>query len=108
MLMNRDGRAGNYKKLNLPFETKLLGQAREIRERMCKRVEDFVYRLLRDVFNAGDTAPIAIEAILKANSYDLGPKMDRIEDPARWTEEKIRERAAVIDSDKGPGGNFDD
>jgi len=101
-------KGGNYKKLNLPFETKLLGQTREVRERMCKRVEDFVYGLLRDVFNAGDTAPIAIEAILKANSYDLGPKVDRIEDPAGWTEEKIRERAAAIDSDKGPEGDFDD
>src|SRR5210317_2395258 len=62
-------KGGNYKKLNLPFETKLLGQAREVRERMCKRVEDFVYRLLLDVFNAGDTAPLAIEAILQANSF---------------------------------------
>ncbi|KPK27532.1 MAG: ketose-bisphosphate aldolase [Desulfobacterales bacterium SG8_35_2] len=101
-------KGGNYKKLNLPFETKLLGQAREVRERMCKRVEDFVYRLLVDVFNAGDTAPIAIEAILQTGSYDLGPKVDRIEDPAGWTEEKIRQRAAAIDSDKGPAGNFDD
>ncbi len=101
-------KGGNYKKLNLPFETKLLGQAREIRERMCKRVENFVYTLLVDVFNAGDTADLAIEAILKANSYDLGSKVDRIEDPAGWTEEKIRERAAAIDSDKGPEGDFDD
>jgi fructose/tagatose bisphosphate aldolase len=101
-------KGGNYKKLNLPFETKLLGQAREIRERMCKRVENFVYTLLVDVFNAGDTADLAIEAILKANSHDLGSKVDRIEDPAGWTEEKIRERAAAIDSDKGPEGDFDD
>ncbi len=101
-------KGGNYKKLNLPFETKLLGQAREVRERMCHRVEDFVYKLLVDVFNAGDTAPVAIEAILQANSHDLGPKAGRIEDPAEWTGEKIRERAARIDSDKGPGGDFDD
>jgi fructose/tagatose bisphosphate aldolase len=99
---------GNYKKLNLPFETKLLSQPREVRERMCKRVEDFVYTLLVEVFNAADTAPLAIEAILKANSYDLGPKVDCIEDPAQWTDEKIRERAAAIDSDKGPEGDFDD
>ncbi|KPJ97478.1 MAG: ketose-bisphosphate aldolase [Desulfobacterales bacterium SG8_35] len=101
-------KGGNYKKLNLPFETKLLGQAKEVRERMCKRVEDFVYTLLVDVFNAGDTAPLAIAAILKADSYDLGSKVDRIEDPAQWTEEKIRKRAAAIDSDKGPEGDFDD
>ena len=101
-------KSGNYKKLNLPFETKLLGQPREVRDRMCKRVEDFVYGLLTDVFNAGDTAPLAIETILRANSYDPGAKAGRIEDPAGWTETKIRERAAAIDSDKGPSGDFDD
>ena len=101
-------KGGNYKKLNLPFETRLLGQAKEIRDRMCKRVEEFVYRLLVDVFNAGDTAPLAIEAILAANSYDLGVKAGRIEDPAQWSEEKIIARAAAIDSDKGPAGDFDD
>ncbi|MGW8287008.1 MAG: class II fructose-bisphosphate aldolase [Desulfobulbales bacterium] len=101
-------KGGNYKKLNLPFETKLLGQTREVRERMSKRVEDFIYRLLVDVFNAGDTAPLAIEAILQANSYDLGPKGVRIENPADWTEENIRRRAAAIDSDKGPEGDFED
>ncbi|MBW2472802.1 MAG: class II fructose-bisphosphate aldolase [Deltaproteobacteria bacterium] len=104
----QDWKGGNYKKLNLPFETKLLGQSREVRERMAKRVEDFVYRLLVDVFNAGDTAPLAIEAILRANSYDLGSKVDRIEDPAGWSDEKVRQRAAAIDSDKGPEGDFDD
>jgi fructose-bisphosphate aldolase class II len=101
-------KGGNYKKLNLPFETKLLGLTRQTRDRMCKRVEDFVYRLLVDVFNAKDTAPLAIEAILGANSYDLGPKASRIEDPADWTEEKITAHAAAMDRDKGPGGNFDD
>ena len=101
-------KGGNYKKINLPFENKLLGQPREVRERMCKRVEDFVYNLLIDVFNAGDTAPLGIEAILQTGSYDLGHKVDRIEDPLQWTEEKIIERGALIDSDKGPAGDFDD
>ena len=101
-------KGGNYKKLNLPFETKLLGQSREIRERMSKRVEDFVYHMLVDVFNAGDTAPLGIEAILQAGSYDLGCKVNRLEDPAQWTAEKIIERGAAIDSDKGPAGDFDD
>jgi hypothetical protein len=32
----------------------------------------------------------------------------RIEDPAEWTEVKIRERAAKISSEKGPKGDFDD
>jgi fructose-bisphosphate aldolase class II len=101
-------RGGNFKKLNLPFENKLLGQASAVRDRMAKRVEDFVYNMLVNVFNAENTGTLAIEAILEAGSYDAGPKGSRIEDPANWTREKIIERAATIDSDKGPGGDFDD
>jgi len=101
-------KGGNYKKLNLPFENKLCGQPSDIRERMTKGVESFVYDLLVNVFNAKDTAPLAIDAIIKTGSYDLGPKCERIEDPAEWTEAKIREKAASIGSDKGPKGQFDD
>ena len=75
---------------------------------MVKGVEDFVYELLTEVFNAADTAPLAIETILNAGSYDLGSKVGRIEDPTEWTESKIKERAARISTDKGPEGNFDD
>ncbi|QTA90269.1 class II fructose-bisphosphate aldolase [Desulfonema magnum] len=99
---------GNYKKLSLPFENKLLGQPKEIRERMVTRVEDFVYNMLVNVLNAQDTAPIAIETILKTGSYDPGPKAERIENPDEWTPEKIVERAASIVSDKGAEGDFDD
>jgi len=101
-------KGGNYKKLNLPFENKLLGLPRDVRERMAKGVEDFVYELLTDVFNASDTAPLAIDAILKADSYDLGPKATRIEDPSEWTENQIHERASKLDVNKGPAGDFDD
>lgn len=101
-------KGGNYKKLNLPFENRLQGQPAEVRKRMAKGVEDFVYDLLVNVFNAQDTAPLAIEAIIKADSYDMGSKCERIEDPAEWTEEKIREKAAAIDTDKGPEGDFED
>jgi hypothetical protein len=101
-------KGGNYKKLNLPFENILLGQSKAVRARMVKRVEDFVYGLLSKVFGAEDTAPLALEAILEAGSHDLGPKAARMEDPADWTEEKIRAAAAKIDSDKGPEGDFDD
>jgi fructose-bisphosphate aldolase, class II len=38
----------------------------------------------------------------------LGAKADRIEDPVDWTPEKIIKRAAELDTDKGPEGNFDD
>jgi fructose-bisphosphate aldolase, class II len=85
-----------------------LGLPREERERMVQGVEDFVYTLIKDVFNGQDTAPLAIEAILKAGSYDLGPKGSRIEDPAAWTEAKIREKATSLTPDKGPKGNFED
>ncbi|MFH7318996.1 class II fructose-bisphosphate aldolase [Desulfurivibrio sp. D14AmB] len=101
-------KAGNYKNLNLPFENRLLGQPRAIRERMIKRVEDFVYRLLTEVFNAEGTATLAVEAILNQGSYNLGPKAERLEDPAQWSGEKIAARAANLDSDKGPAGDYDD
>ncbi len=101
-------KGGNYKKLNLPFENKILGQPAEIRERMAKRVEDFVYHMLTEVFNATDSADIAIDLICETGGPDPGPKAQRTEDPADWTPEKIRERAKTIDSDKGEAGNFDD
>jgi fructose-bisphosphate aldolase, class II len=101
-------KGGDFKKLNRPFENKLLGLPREERERMVQAVEDFVYHLITQVFNGHDTAPLAIEAILKAGSYDLGPKASRIEDPNEWTEEKIRKSGESLTSDKGPKGNFED
>jgi fructose-bisphosphate aldolase class II len=105
---DRGWKGGNYKKLNLPFENKLLGQSVEIRNRMAKRVEDFVHNMLVNVLNAKDTAPLAVAAILEAGSYDPGPKASRIENPTEWTPEKIVERGASIISDKGPEGDFDD
>jgi len=99
---------GDYKSLNLPFESPFLAQPKEIRERMARRVEDFTYKMMTEVFNAQDTAPLAVEAILAAGSYDLKPKTGRIEDPADWTDAKIVERAASLDTDKGAAGNFDD
>jgi len=101
-------KGGDYKKLNLPFENHLLGQVRQVRDRSVQAVDDFVCGLLTDVFNASDTAPLAVEAILEAGSYDLGPKVGRMEDPSEWTEEMIVKKAALIDSDKGPEGDFDD
>ena len=101
-------KGGDYKKLNLPFENKLMSMPTAIRERAAKNVEDFVYNLLANVFNATDTAPLGIEAILKAGSYDLGPKATRCEDPSVWTEARIRERASHMSTDKGPKGDFSD
>jgi len=102
-------KAGDFKKLNLPFENKLTGQSKDIRDRMVKRVEDFIYDMLANVFNATDTAPLAIESILSSGTYDPGSKVARIENPSDWTRDKIRERAAAtLSSDKGPEGDFDD
>ncbi len=111
MVAYADGKGwkkGDYKNLNLPFENRLLAQPAEIRERMCRGVEEFAYKMMTQVFNAKDTAPLAVEAILAAGSFDLGPKADRIEDPAEWTDAKIVERAKTLGSDKGAAGDFDD
>jgi len=105
---SKSWKKGDYKNLNLPFENKLLAQPGEIRDRMVKEVEDFAYKMMTEVFNSEDTAPLAIEAILKAGSYDLGPKVTRIENPSEWTEIKIAERASRLGADKGPAGKFDD
>jgi len=111
MVAYADGKGwkkGDYKNLNLPFENRLLALPAEIRERMSRGVEEFAYKMMTQVFNAKDTAPLAIEAILASGSFDLGPKTDRIEDPAEWTDAKIVERAKTLSSDKGAQGDFDD
>ena len=105
---SKNWKKGDYKNLNLPFENKLLAQPEEVRERMAKGVEEFTYKMMTKVFYCQDTAPLAIEAILKAGSHDLGPKATRIENPAEWTEAKIIERASHLGKDKGPAGKFDD
>jgi hypothetical protein len=64
--------------------------------------------MLIKVFNAENTASLAIDQILQTGSYDAGAKVDRIEDPAKWTPEAIVRQAASISSDKGPEGDFDD
>jgi fructose-bisphosphate aldolase class II len=105
---SKSWKKGDYKNLNLPFENKLLAQLGEIRDRMVKAVEDFAYKMMTEVFNSQDTAPLAIEAILKAGSYDLGPKITRIENPSEWTENKITDGASRLGAHRGPAGKFDD
>ncbi|MCK5073054.1 MAG: class II fructose-bisphosphate aldolase [Bacteriovoracaceae bacterium] len=99
---------GNYKKLNLPFENKINSLPKHIRDRSEKDVEEFVYNMLVNVFNAKDTANHGIDSIMEANSYDLGQKSEKQENESEWTESKIREMAKSIESDKGPEGDFDD
>ena len=99
---------GNYKKLSLPFENKIMSQPIDIRERMVKRVEDFIYHMLTDVFNAKDSANVAIQNLLDADNISTKAVVGQIENPAEWTSEKIKEKAKFINSDKGPEGDFDD
>jgi len=99
---------GNFKKLNNPFENILTAQDAPVRERMVKGVEEFVYTLLTDVFNATDTADLVKKDILKTQSHTPGFKAETIEQKGDWTREKILEKAAKITSDKGPEGDFDD
>jgi len=101
-------KGGNYKNLNLPLDNLLLAQDQAVRQRMSKRVEDFVYTILTKVFNAEGTGSLAKELILKADSYDLGAKGRQIENPQEWTKELIIERAQSLDVDKGAQGDFDD
>ena len=101
-------KGGNYKNLNLPFENLLLAQQKSVRERMSKRVEEFVYNMLTKVFNAEGTAILAKELILKAGSFDLGPKGSQLEREQEWTRELIVERAKSLEVDTGPQGDFDD
>jgi hypothetical protein len=105
---SKSWKKGDFKNLNLPFENKLLALPKEVRDRMVKGVEDFTYKMMTEVLNSQDTASLAIEALLKAGSYDLGPKVTRTENPAEWTERKITERASRLGSGKGPAGKFDD
>lgn len=101
-------KGGNFKKLNLPFENKILCQPEEVRTRMAKRVEEFTYRLLVDVFNAEGTADIAINDIIKTGSHNPGAKVGKMEQDEEWTEAEIRKKAALIATDKGPQGDYDD
>jgi fructose/tagatose bisphosphate aldolase len=103
-----DIKGNNFKKLNRPFENRILGIEKDVRDEMVQRVEDLAYKYLTEVFNAQDTADYVIEEILEKGGYDPGPKAERIEDPAEWTKEKIIEKAKAIDSDKGPEGDFDE
>jgi fructose-bisphosphate aldolase, class II len=100
-------KGGNFKKLNRPFENRLLSQSKEIRDRMAKRVEDFVYFMFTEVFNAKDSASIAYDEIIKAGSYDAGAKVGKIENKDEWTKEKIKSKAASFKKDDVKG-DFDD
>ena len=101
-------KGGNFKKLNLPFENKLLGQPADIRERMILRVEKFAHNMITSVFNASDTAPLVIKASLEADGYDPGAKTGKIDSASDWTPEKIAAKAATFATAETVEGDFDD
>ncbi len=105
-------KGGNFKKLNLPFENRLCSQPEDIRARMAKGVEDFVFNLLVNVFNAQDTAPIVVEEILASGTYDPGPKAQSLENPEEWTKKEIirkgKEFVSSSNLSDNSGKNFDD
>ncbi|SLM29015.1 hypothetical protein MTBBW1_1670031 [Desulfamplus magnetovallimortis] len=86
----------------------MLAQPKSIRERMAKGVEEFVYNILVNVFNAEDTASIAIEDIIRTGTPDPGNKTGIIENPENWTKEQILEKGKLMDNPTGPSGDFDD
>ena len=99
---------GDYKKFNLLFDNKFQAQPHPIRERMIRRVEEFVYHLITEVFNSTDTADIALELMATSGEAMPAPKATHIADASEWTPVKARERAILLDGDKGPEGDFDD
>jgi fructose/tagatose bisphosphate aldolase len=99
-------KGSNFKKINRPYENRILAQSREVRERMVDAVAEFAYDLLANVFNAEGTADLLIQEILQKNSYDPGALVGVIEPNEEWTEEKIRHKASLITTDKGPEGDF--
>ena len=75
---------------------------------MIQAVEDFVYMLITDVFNGHDTRDRLSRRFSRPGLTTWRPKAHRIEDPAEWTEEKIKKKGTSLASDKGPAGNYED
>ena len=74
---------GDYKKLNLPFENILLGQPREVRERMAQAVEEFTYHLL-------------VRGLQRARHGAAGDRGD--------PEGRLARPRPEVRADRGPGG----
>lgn len=101
---------GDYKKLNIVFENKLWAQPASFRERMENDVADFVYELLVNVFNAENTADLALEIIAEAESYIAPEKSVQIEDPETWNpaDYGIEPGSHSANCGDSHGGDFDD
>ena len=79
-----------FQQVGKPTYEIMAKQPEDVQERMIQAVEDQVYAYLVNVFNAANTAPLAVKAILDANGYAIPARASVIEDPAKWTDEYIK------------------
>lgn len=104
-------KGGDYKKLSLPFDNRIMALSEDVKIAMASRVENFAYKLMTDVFGSQDSAPTVIDSILAANTYAPDPTI-HVTDFVRhndWSEEYIRTQGAIIDQyAEEIEGDFDD
>jgi fructose-bisphosphate aldolase, class II len=102
-------KAGDYKKLNKEVDAELKKLPADIQARMAKNVEDFIVNLLENVFYAGDTANLALDAILEAKSAEIRLFDKVIEERGVWTKEYIVEQGKkLFEKQQSATGKFDD
>ena len=89
----------------LAFESEFLAQPAKNPRADGATVEDFVYKMLTEVLGTGDTAPLAVEAILTAGPTTLAPSKSSMNAPTGPTQDRC-ERAKTLDTNKGAAGNI--
>lgn len=75
---------GNIKQLNKVFEDKILAQPQEIKDRMVKRVKDFMVPMMIEVFNSQNSADLVRDEVIKNNSPLMKRNVKIIENPEDW------------------------
>ncbi|MDD5456795.1 MAG: class II fructose-bisphosphate aldolase [Candidatus Margulisbacteria bacterium] len=82
--LEKKWRGGDIKKLNKPFETDMLAQSQEIKDRMVQDVRDFMIPLMTNVFNSAGTAKLVVDGILKNSSAEVKRDVKIIANPEEW------------------------
>lgn len=98
---------GGFKKLNIVFQNSMSAEPFRIQKRMVEGVREFAREMMK-LFGMADTGSLILDQMGSIGSVYPERKVARIEDKKDWTPEKIKEKAALIDSDKGPDGKFED
>lgn len=75
---------GNIKKLNKVFEAKILAQPQEIKDRMVKRIKDFMTPMMIEVFNSQNSADLVRDGIIENNSPLMKRNVQVIENANEW------------------------